>query len=375
MSRSPRARLRRVRLFTLAKYGDVKELFCDLDRWSGEFGQSPLYVREGGLRSDPPEHTVYRKLITRAFSARRVASLEPFVRQTATALLDDVVHRGTADLVAAYSGPIPVLVTAHLLGVPAERHAEFRRWSDDFIAAQDTADPAAQQKARDVIDGYFRSELAERRALVAREGPEALPDDLVSVLASAERDGRPFTIEELLPLLLLLLVGGIDTTRSLIGNLVQRLLTLDLWEVCTQPELLDAAIEESLRLDPPVLGLFRTARGEQVVRDVRIPDGAKVQGLYVSANRDPEVFDDPDTFRIDRPREELRRHLSFGAGGTLCPGAALARMEARVALEQLHDRLPGLHLAGTAENRGSFMVGGPVRIPIAWRTQPAGTEV
>ena len=157
-----------------------------------------------------------------------------------------------------------------------------------------------------------------------------LPDDVVtSLLLARHDDGTAFTDEQLLPLLLLLLVGGIETTTSLIGSLVGRLLELGLWEqVAADPDLWDAAIEESLRFDPPVLGLFRTANGDQTVEGVVIPDECKVEGLYASANRDPDVWDDPDTFRLDRPPSEARRHLSFGVGIWFCPGAALARLEA-----------------------------------------------
>jgi cytochrome P450 len=358
--------------YTLACHDDVVDLFKDTTRWSADWGQGPIYVKEGGLKSDPPEHTTYRRLVTGAFTATRAAELEPFVRQTANALVDAFVADGSVDLVAAYGAPLPMNVIVHVLGVPNDRGDEFKQWSDEFMAGQNSADPAVQGAARAKIDAYFSAELARRRHLLATHPDAAatavLPDDvLTSLLVARDDDGTPFTDAQLLPLLLLLLVGGIETTTSLIGSLVGRLLELGLWaRVATDPGLWDAAIEESLRFDPPVLGLFRTAKGAQTVEGVLIPDECKVHGLYASANRDPDVWADPDTFRLDRPAAEARRHLSFGVGIWFCPGAALARLEARVTLELLAARLPNLRLAGPPGRKASFMMWGPDELHLAW---------
>jgi cytochrome P450 len=359
--------------YVLSRYDDVVDLFRNLDRWSGDLGQGPIYYKEGGLRSDPPEHTVFRRLVNKAMPPRQVPMMEPVIRDIATSLVDSFAHKGAVDLVTEFAMPLPVIIISRMLGVPPERGAEFKSWSDDFMAGQNSADPEVQGRARARIDAYFTEELARRRALLASapastEPNSVLPDDILSALLLAERDGRPFTDEELLPLLLLVLVGGNETTTSLIGSLVRRLLELGLWEqVSSDKSLWDAAIEESLRFDPPVQGLFRTARGEQRVHDVDIPDDAKVMGLYVSANRDPNVWSDPDTFRLDRDLAELRqKQTSFGIGVTFCPGANLARQEARIALEVLGQRLPGLRLVGPAERVDSFMMWGPKSLPIAW---------
>jgi cytochrome P450 len=358
--------------YTLARHDDVVDLFKDTGRWSADWGQGPIYVKEGGLKSDPPEHTTYRRLVTGAFTAARTAQLEPFVRETASALIDAFAADGATDLIAAYGAPLPMNVIVHVLGVPNDRGAEFKQWSDEFMAGQNSADPAVQGAARAKIDAYFAAELARRRALLAAQpgaaATDVLPDDvLTSLLAARDDDGEPFSDEQLLPLLLLLLVGGIETTTSLIGSLVGRLLELGLWErTAADPDLWDAAIEESLRFDPPVLGLFRTAKGDQTVNGVVIPDECKVHGLYASANRDPQVWDDPDTFRLDRPASDARRHLSFGVGIWFCPGAALARLEARVTLELLAARLPHLRLAGPPGRKPSFMMWGPDELPLAW---------
>jgi cytochrome P450 len=360
--------------YTLSRYDDVVDLFRNIDRWSADDGQGPIYYREGGLRSDPPEHTVYRRLVARAMPARQVPALEPTVRDIANQLIDGFVERGEADLVAEFAMPLPVIIISKLLGVPAERRDEFKAWSDDFMAGQNAADPEVQGRARAQIDAYFSEELQRRRGILETVDAGAdpvgtvLPDDILTALLVATNDGRGFTDDELLPLLLLLLVGGNETTTSLIGSMVRRLLGLDLWEQVTADESLwDVAIEETLRYDPPVQGLFRTARGQQCVHDVTIPADAKVQGLFASANRDPDVWDDPQSFRLDRSLEELReKHTSFGIGIWFCPGAALARRETRIALELLGRRLPNLRMAGDAERVASFMMWGPQALPVTW---------
>ena len=358
--------------YSLSRYGDVVDLFRDTSRWSADWGQGPLYVKEGGLKSDPPEHTRYRRLVTGAFTAARTAALEPLVRRTASDLIDAFVATGRTELVDSYGAPLPMNIIVSVLGVPADRGQEFKAWSDEFMAGQNSADPAVQGAARAKIDAFFAGELADRRARLAARPDDAptdvLPDDvLTSVLLARDEDGNPFTDEQLLPLLLLLLVGGIETTTSLIGSLLARLLEFGLWEqVAADPTTWDAAIEESLRFDPPVLGLFRTANGDQTVHDVAIPDECKVEGLYASANRDPDVWDDPDTFRLDRTPADLRRHLSFGVGIWFCPGAALARLEAKMTLELFAARLPNLRIDGSAERKASFMMWGPAALPLAW---------
>ena len=360
--------------FTLSRYDDVVDLFRNLERWSGEFGQGPIYYKEGGLRSDPPEHTVYRRLVTRSMPARRVPAMEAELRLIAEGLVDSIAQRGEGDLIRDFAMPLPVIAISRMLGVPPEMGDEFKAWSDEFMAGQNASDPAVQGRARAKIDGFFSTELERRRKLLssvpAGVDPveSVLPDDILTAVMLYESDGRHFTDRELLPLLLLLLVGGNETTTSLIGSLVRRHLELGLWEkVIRDKSLWDVAIEESLRYDPPVQGLFRTARGEQSLHGVTIPSDAKVQGLFSSANRDPAVWDDPDTFRLDRDLDHLRAtHTSFGVGIWFCPGAALARREARLALEVLGSRLPNLRLNGPDERVASFMMWGPQSLPVAW---------
>ena len=307
----------------------------------------------------------------------------PLVEQIAIELADGMAPAGHADLVTSFASPLPVAIIAHVLGVPQQHLAGFRALSEQFMDAQNSPDPSVLEAAKVPIYDIFRDEMAIRRRLldagatVEGTDPPAdgrVPDDLLTSLLTARREGRAFTDDELLPLLLLLLVGGNETTTSLIASLVYRLLSLDEWQrVASDPDLLDVAIEESLRFDPPVLGLFRTARGDQTLHDVTIPDGCKVDGLYAAANRDPSVFADPERFRLDRDLTEAQQHLTFGAGIWFCPGAALARLEAATSVRVLAERLPGLRIDGEPVLEGRLVTWGVRSLPVAW-TPPAASD-
>jgi cytochrome P450 len=362
--------------YTLSRYHDVAALSRETDDWSADYGQGPIYHREGGLRSDPPEHTIYRRLVTAAFTPRRVAALEDDIRQVATELVDGFSANGATDLCASFSGPLPMTVISKILGVPLEKRDEFKEWSNEFMASGSSGDATIQAqkqaKARAQIYAYFNDELDRRRRVTEltppSSEPSASPVDLLDSLLLATHERRGFTNEQLLPLLLLLLVGGNETTTSLISNLVHRLLEFGLWErVASDESLWDIAVEESLRFDPPVLGLFRTAKGPQEVRGVKIEPNAKVHGLYAAANRDPRVWDNPGVFSLERGLAELRRHhLSFGLGIWLCPGANLARLEGRISLEVLGQRLPGLIESAPPERPNTFMQWSIIHQPVAW---------
>lgn len=360
--------------FTVSRHEDVLDLSKRTDAWSAEFGQGPIYVKEGGLRSDPPEHTIYRRLITGFFTPSRINSLEPEIRQMAEELVDGLQTRGRADIIEEFAAQLPLMVVARIVGVPLERRADFIAWTEEFMAGQNAADPEVQGRARARIDEFFTELLEGRRALIS-DSPSVsdlvggvLPDDAVTSLMLAEHEGKTFTNEQLLPLLLLLLVGGIETTRSLIGNLVFRLVQMGLWnKVSTSPEMRAVAIEESLRFDPPVLGLFRTANGDQELHGVPIPNESKIHGLYASANRDAKLWDDAEEFRLDRDVTYLRRnHLSFGAGIWVCPAANLARLEAEIAMDVLGSRLSNLRFDGPSERAPSFMMWGLAKLPVTW---------
>ena len=238
-----------------------------------------------------------------------------------------------------------------MLGIPAGDQHRFKRWSDASVAAMGAADPSAYESELTDLANYTLARIRERRATPGR-------GDLIDGLVQAKQDGKGLADEEILSVVNQLLVGGNETTTSLITNAVWRLLEHPaLWRrLVEEPGLVDGALEESLRFDPPVLGLYRSTTRSVELHGVRISKGAKVMLHYAAANRDPEVWDDPNTFSLDRPAQ---RHLAFGLGVHFCLGAQLARLEAGAALRALIARCPDLRLVNSGQRIRAFFPLGP----------------
>ncbi len=379
----PHPELGKAGFFTVSRHADVTEILRDAKLWSMRWGPGPDYVARAGegvlLNADPPRHTSQRRLVQKAFTPRIVAEMEPRVQEVCDELIDAFVDRGgpargTADLVAEFAYPLPVIVIAEMLGVPPRDRATFKRWSDEITASiggGDEAVHAAGLKARGEFAEYFGAELVRREAMLA--AGEALPDDLVSGMVSAEVDGEKLTRIEQLGMLIQFLVAGNETTTSMISNIVYRL--------CTMPEaraafdaafaagsegLAEAVVEESLRYDAPVQGLFRTNSEPTAVCGHRVPSDSKVYVLFASANHDDAVWEDADTFRLDRDPVKARQHYGFGFGAHFCLGAPLARLEGKIAVRTLFSRLPGLRLAGEPALVDPMIFRGFKQLPVAW---------
>ncbi len=332
-------------LWTAARHDDVVAISRDHARWTARFGQAPLPRAQGGMFDDPPGHTPFRRIVQAALGPRRVESLEPMIRALCDELLDEVEPETTWDLHDAVACPLPVIVIARTLGVAEDDLWTFKRWSDETLAAMN--DPSRGVAEREALRDYLQRSVEERWAA---DDP---PDDLTTALCTAEVDGRRLDMDELLSVLNQLLVGGNETTTSLITNVVWRLLEdRDRWErLLADRSLVPVAVEESLRFDPPVLGLYRQAVADTEVAGTPVPEGARVMMCYGAANRDPAHFTAPDRFDLDRDPAELRDHVAFGSGVHFCPGAPLSRLETRILLERLLDRCPDLHLADEAPER------------------------
>ena len=259
-----------------------------------------------------------------------------------------------------YACPLPVTVIAEMLGVPAADHVRFKVWSDVMVEAMGMEDPTPLAEPMAELGAYLAAAIAAHRR--APSGNDDLIDRLVA--AAAEDDAIP--AQAIPGVVSQLLVGGNETTTSLITNCVWRLLEEpSRWRaVCEDRTLLPIALEESLRFDPPVLALYRTTTREVALHGTTIPKGAKVMLSYAGANRDPAFFADPDAFRLDRSPEELRQHLSFGLGIHFCLGHALARLEAGVALQALVERFPTLSLVDPGERITPFFLWGRRRLPL-----------
>ena len=299
------------------------------------------------VMQDPPDHTVFRRMVSRGFTPKQVTELEPLVRSFVRARLDQVAGRDQVDIVAELLKPLPSLVVAHYLGVPDEDRPRFDGWTDAIVAATSRGRSADGAEAALEMFAYF-SALIERRR--AEPG-----EDTVSQLALA---GDDVSVLQMLGFAFTMVAGGNDTTTGLLGVTLelltahpdQRRLLLD------RPELLPDAVEEFLRLASPVQGLARTTTREVSLHDVRIPAGSRVLLLYAAANRDPREFG-PDAERLDVTRSP-RRILSFGHGAHHCLGAAAARLSAGVVLEELLATMPDFAVDAAA---GEFADGHYVR--------------
>lgn len=355
--------------YSLSRYDDVAAALRDVETYSSHYGQGPHMRVPGGMQSDPPQHTVFRRIVQSAFTPKAVAAMEPRVEALTEQLIDGFADRGRADLHEELAYPLPTITIAQMMGIPEEDRPQFKQWSDIQVAVMGSPDPDAFAEDRKALRDYLTAHLVDREQRLGRHGEAG--DDLIAALARANAERRDLTHADMVALLVQLLVGGNETTTSLITNAVVRLAEKPgLWDrVGRHPGLVDATVEESLRYDSPVLGLFRTTTGPVRVSGTDIPARAKVMLLYGAANRDPRAFSDPEEFSIERDVQDLRRrHLAFGLGIHVCLGAALARLEARTALRALTQRLPGLRLDGRPERITPFLLWGKRTLPAVWDT-------
>ncbi|SFT66698.1 Cytochrome P450 [Actinopolyspora lacussalsi subsp. righensis] len=313
------------------------------------------------LNMDPPDHTRLRKLVVKAFTARRVEALRPRIEQITGELLDEMAateHAGDAgiDLLDEFAFPLPIRVICELLGIPEDRRDEFREWSNTVVSGQD---PQAAERAAAAMAEYLFELVAEKR-----RNPM---DDLLTALIEASDDADRLSGEELIAMVFLLLVAGHETTVNLIGNGVLALLRdPEQYRLLRdEPERAASVVEETLRFDGPVnLATFRYTTEPVMVGDVEIPAEELVLVALGSANRDSEKFDTPDRFDQDRA---TNGHLAFGHGIHFCVGAPLARLEGQIALRRLTERFPAMKLALSEEQlsyRPSTLMRGLEQLPV-----------
>lgn len=292
---------------------------------------------------DAPDHTHLRRLVSQAFTPRRVASMRASIQSLVNQLLDAVEARGEMDVIADFAFPLPSIVIAEMLGVPAEDREQFAIWATAFGSLLDRAASTPEEQRQAFLHvanclGYFRRLISERRA--------HSQDDLLQALFEAGEQGDVLSEEELLGNALLLLSAGHGTTIHAIGNgllaLLQNPEQFDALQ--REPALLPAAVEELLRYDAPIQTTRRVAREDIDIGNKHIQAGQAVIGCLGAANRDPAHVADPDHLDVRRP---VQRHLAFGHGSHFCLGAPLARLEIEVAFDALLARFPRLRLQST----------------------------
>lgn len=345
--------------FVLSRFADVFAAARDTATFSSAQGLTFHYgdIDTAGLAEarpmvmlDPPEHTEFRRLVARGFTPRRVAGLEPAVRTFVVERLERLRAAGGGDIVAELFKPLPSMVVAHYLGVPEADRARFDAWTDAIVAANAGGDVLSAPDAVAELLDYFTALIETRR----REPG----DDTVSELVAAGEGGDAVPLLRILGFAFTMVAGGNDTTTGMLGgsaelltaHLDQRALLLD------DPGRIPDAVDELLRLTSPVQGLARTATRDVTLHGTTIPADRKVLLLYAAANRDRREFsEDAEHLRVDRRPRQI---MTFGYGAHHCLGAAAARLQARVTLEELLDRCPRFAVDAAA---GEFAPGNFVR--------------
>ncbi|MBA59093.1 MAG: cytochrome [Gammaproteobacteria bacterium] len=352
--------------YTLSRYSDLESSLRDIEVFSSHHGQGPNFSEPAGMLCDPPQHTIYRRLIQPAFSPKSIEALRPKVIKLTNQLVDDIFSGdGDFDLHDQLAFPLPVIIIAGMLGVPISDLEKFKLWSDIQVEVMGSGDPEKYREEQQSFQDYMVTHLRKRKKEI--EIGEKVDQDLLTLIAAAKTpDNESIPESDALSMLNQLLVGGNETTTSLITNLVWRLLEEpSRWKMLLDDRsLIGSAIEESLRFDPPVLGLYRNSTAAVSLHDQVIPEGKKVYMYYAAANRDPDVFENPNVFDICR---RPRKHMSFGLGTHFCVGAPTARLEAEVALEVLLERMPRLSLLGSGERIKPFFLWGRRKLPCKWR--------
>ena len=346
------------------RYDDVQRVLSEHATFSSRYGgddPSGQLFAASLVNTDPPRHRQLRSLVSQAFTPRSVEALAPRISDLTNELLDPVIAAGTTDLIDQLAYPLPVIVIAELMGIPAADRDRFKQWSDVIVSqTRPGADESGHATANREMAEYFMGMIEQRRRQPG--------NDLISALLGAEIDGQKLSVMELLGFCSLLLVAGNETTTNLIGNAVlcfteapgtaERLIA--------EPELLPHAIEEVLRYRSPVQSMYRISAVDTTLRGRSIPAGSPIVAWIGSANRDGEQFPDPEVFDAGR---SPNRHLAFGQGIHFCLGAPLARLEAKIALQAVLSRLPGLAVepGATLERMESTIVYGVKKLPVTWQ--------
>ena len=348
----------RIGYWVVSRYDDIKSAFSDWETFSSENAQAPVrergaaaadIMREGGFTAYsglsarvPPDHTRLRAIVQKSFTPRRYKALEPTIRANTVALLERMLARESrqGDVVRDLAYDIPTITILTLLGVDADMVDTYKRWSESRAAMTwgNLSDDEQVPHAHNLVDYWHACQ--ELVAFAHEHGG----DNLVADLVRAQGEGEPISDHEIASVCYSLLFAGHETTTTLISNTIRVLLEhREQWDrLVDDPDLIPAAIDETLRFSGSILGWRRRATRDTEIGGVAIPAGANVLLLMGSANRDRDVFADPETFDIDRPN--ARTHLSFGFGIHYCLGNLLAKLQDRIVIEEVLRAVPSLRL-------------------------------
>ena len=378
--------------WVITRYGDVREIFQNHDDWSAANTLSAVtpmspavqqFLRERNFRMnpvltnlDPPAHIRIRKHATSAFSSKYVKASEDWIRELVDVAIDRLLTKplGTdgrqhADLVAEFAYDLPAHIAFRFLGVPDEMVPEIKAWTKNRVALTwGRCDEAAQLAEADGLLAMWKFCERHVATMLERDDQSFLGD-----LVRCHRENpAELSVNEIESILFTMLVAGHETTTSALSNAIVTLLgERRLWErLSNDPATIPAAVDELLRHRPSIISWRRIAKKEMVFRDHVIPAGGRVLLMIASANNDPNEFPCPNEVDFDRPN--AKKHVAFGHGVHLCIGAGLARLELKVALEQLIERMPGLHLVQPQifEYSPNLSFRGPSSVHVSWTTAP-----
>lgn len=333
---------------------DIKNMYLSVDNSD--------HLTTHMLNSDPPNHSRLRSLVQKAFTPKMIAQLDKRIERIADDLISDIERKGTLNLVDDYSFPLPIIVISEMLGIPKEDQAKFRIWSHAVIASPETPEEIKETEKQLSEFITYLQYLVD----IKRKEPK---EDLVSALILAESEGHKLSARELYSMIMLLIVAGHETTVNLITNTVLALLENpnQLQLLKDNPKLIDSAIEEGLRYYSPVeVTTARWAAEPFQIHDRTIEKGDMVVIALASANRDETVFENPEVFDITR---ENNRHIAFGHGSHFCLGAPLARLEAKIAITTLFNRMPELQIKGNREEikwKGNYLMRSLEELPLTF---------
>jgi cytochrome P450 len=369
--------------YVTSRYEEIRrDVLSDNPVWSFRWGNAAKdTISDVGFVTDPPFHNAFKTALQTGLLPRVVQGFAPRIEAITAELIDALLaqgEHGEADLVQALALPLPARVMCMMLGLPEDGWRTYKRWSDELQAQlfHEMGAHSYDAVLAEIVP-FLRGQLALRREKLTAAGVTepalehlgtVLPDDYMSRCLVTRVEGRPLTEPEMLNVCMGFLTGGQETTCNLIGNMVWRLLEdRTRWEtVRADPSLIEGVVEESLRHDPPVLAHFRTSLAPTEMHGHQLPEHSKLMFNICGANRDPAKFPDGDQFRVDRPLAQSRQHLSFGFGVHFCMGAPVARLEARIVLARLLERLPGLRLVDRGERVRTWLYWGRTKLPVAW---------
>ena len=343
--------------YILSRHNDISYALREPDIFIESHGNGPNFINSNGVLSDGEHHTLIRRIVQPNFLMGSIAKLEERLIEIAEDLLDDVTEKDTWDIHDHLSFPLPVIIICEILGIPIDDIHKFKRWADATVEQMCSENPLLFEEELKLMGEYLLDLILKKRV-------QDEDDTLLSRIAHAKINSKYLSDDEAVNLTRQIFVAGNETTTSLISNLIWRMMTIDnLWEKFVNNDIdINDAISESLRYDPPLLGLFKTTSKEVDIEGNIIPKNSKVMMHYGAANRDPMIFNDPNSFDVSRDGSKV---ISFSVGVHICLGRELAKLETRVALNALKNRFPNLKLINDGERVGPFLFWGRKKLPVS----------